>query len=41
MNVIRGEPLAGDCGFGTGAAYTQGGSLVASFVQESVIGPFA
>jgi acyl-CoA thioesterase II len=38
---IRGERLAGGRGFGTGAAYTQGGSLVASFAQESVIRPFA
>ena len=34
---IRGERLAGDRGFGTGAVYTQAGSLVASFAQESVI----
>ncbi|MFZ3316366.1 acyl-CoA thioesterase, partial [Mycobacterium sp.] len=38
---IRGERLAGGRGFGTGAVYTQGGSLVASFAQESVIRPFA
>ena len=34
---IRGQRLAGGRGFGTGAVYTQGGSLVASFAQESVI----
>jgi acyl-CoA thioesterase-2 len=34
---IRGERLAGGRGFGTGAVYTQAGSLVASFAQESVI----
>jgi acyl-CoA thioesterase II len=38
---IRGERLAGGRGFGTGAAYTEGGLLVASFAQESVIRPFA
>jgi acyl-CoA thioesterase-2 len=38
---IRGERLAGGRGFGTGAVYTEGGSLVASFAQESVIRPFA
>jgi acyl-CoA thioesterase II len=38
---IRGERLAGGRGFGTGTVYTQGGSLVASFAQESVIRPFA
>ena len=38
---IRGERLAGGRGFGTGAVYTQPGSLVASFAQESVIRPFA
>jgi acyl-CoA thioesterase II len=38
---IRGERLAGGRGFGTGAVYNQGGSLVASFAQESVIRPFA
>jgi acyl-CoA thioesterase II len=37
---VRGERLAGGRGFGTGAVYTQGGSLVASFAQESVIRPF-
>jgi acyl-CoA thioesterase len=41
MNVIRGQWLAGRRGFGTGAVYAQGGSLFASFAQESVIGPFA
>ncbi|MDT5259678.1 MAG: hypothetical protein QOD10_4758 [Mycobacterium sp.] len=41
MNLIRGERLAGGHGFRTGAVYTQGGSLVASFAQESVIRPFA
>jgi acyl-CoA thioesterase-2 len=34
---IRGQRLAGGRGFGTGAVYTQAGSLVASFAQESVI----
>ena len=38
---IRGERLTGGRGFGTGAVYTEGGSLVASFAQESVIRPFA
>lgn len=38
---IRGARLAGGRGFGTGAVYTQSGSLVASFAQESVIRPFA
>jgi acyl-CoA thioesterase-2 len=38
---VRGERLAGGRGFGTGAVYTQGGSLVASFAQENVIRPFA
>jgi acyl-CoA thioesterase II len=38
---IRGARLAAGRGFGTGAVYTQGGSLVASFAQESVIRPFA
>ena len=38
---ILSERLAGGRGFGTGAVYTQGGSLVASFAQESVIRPFA
>jgi acyl-CoA thioesterase-2 len=33
----RGARLAGGRGFGTGAVYTHGGSLVASFAQESVI----
>jgi acyl-CoA thioesterase II len=37
---IRGERLVGGRGFGTGAVYTQPGSLVASFAQESVIRPF-
>lgn len=34
---IRGQRLAGGRGFGTGAVYTQAGSLAASFAQESVI----
>jgi acyl-CoA thioesterase II len=34
---IRGQRLAGGRGFGTGAVYTEAGSLVASFAQESVI----
>jgi len=34
---LRGQRLAGGRGFGTGAVYTQAGSLVASFAQESVI----
>lgn len=38
---IRGQRLAGGRGFGTGAVYTQAGSLVASFAQESVIRSFA
>jgi acyl-CoA thioesterase-2 len=38
---VRGERLAGGRGFGTGAVYTHGGSLVASFAQENVIRPFA
>ncbi|MCW2685824.1 MAG: hypothetical protein JWR37_714, partial [Mycobacterium sp.] len=33
----RGIRMAGGRGFGTGAVYTQSGSLVASFAQESVI----
>jgi acyl-CoA thioesterase-2 len=33
----RGTRLAGGRGFGTGAVYTQEGSLVASFAQENVI----
>ena len=37
---IRGQRLAGGRGFGTGAVYTQAGSLVASFAQESVIRSF-
>jgi acyl-CoA thioesterase-2 len=38
---IRGQRLTGGRGFGTGAVYTQAGSLVASFAQESVIRSFA
>jgi acyl-CoA thioesterase-2 len=38
---IRGQRLVGGRGFGTGAVYTQAGSLVASFAQESVIRSFA
>jgi acyl-CoA thioesterase-2 len=38
---IRGRRLVGGRGFGTGAVYTRAGSLVASFVQESVIRSFA
>jgi acyl-CoA thioesterase-2 len=34
---IRGVRLAGGRGFGTGAVYTEAGSHVASFAQESVI----
>jgi acyl-CoA thioesterase-2 len=34
---IRGQRLAGGRGFGMGNVYTQAGSLVASFAQESVI----
>lgn len=37
---VRGQRLAGGRGFGTGAVYTQAGSLVASFAQESVIRSF-
>lgn len=37
---IRGQRLVGGRGFGTGAVYTQAGSLVASFAQESVIRSF-
>jgi acyl-CoA thioesterase-2 len=37
---VRGQRLAGGRGFGTGAVYTQAGSLVASFAQESVIRNF-
>jgi len=39
-DVLRGQRLAGGRGFGTGAVYTQAGSLVASFAQESVIRSF-
>ena len=38
---IRGQRLTGGRGFGTGAVYTQAGSLVASFAQGSVIRSFA
>jgi acyl-CoA thioesterase-2 len=38
---VRGERLTDGRGFGTGSVYTQEGSLVASFAQESVIRPFA
>ena len=34
---IRGVRLAGGRGFGTGAVYTDTGSHVASFAQESVV----
>jgi acyl-CoA thioesterase II len=37
---VRGQRLAGGRGFGTGAVYTQAGTLVASFAQESVIRSF-
>jgi len=34
---IRGQRLAGGRGFGTGAVYTESGTHVASFAQESVV----
>ncbi len=34
---VRGQRLIGGRGFGTGAIYTEAGTLVASFAQESVI----
>jgi acyl-CoA thioesterase-2 len=37
---VRGQRLAGGRGFGIGTVYTQAGSLVASFAQESVIRSF-